>query len=385
VNKELKRQCAILILQQLSKLNNQQHCQILKYLSYQPEKLFECRDRWLELIELFPKLSAIRDVISLISDHPNELCSQDHFDSIALKKITAQIDWMASEHVTLISYKDNYYPDLLAEIDTPPPYLYCLGDVNLMGKPCLAIIGSRKATITGIKATRSFTKDIAESGLIICSGLAKGVDFTAHAMCIDSNFPTIAVLGTGIDQCYPKAHQSLMRNIGAKGLLISEFPLGTLPKKHHFPQRNRIISGLSLGVLVIEAGEKSGSLITVNYALEQGRDVFAVPGAINNSEALGCNMLIKQGATMTTSSQDVIDALNYNWTYLALNKAVKVSERQLLSVIQQRILNCLEDQGSPIEDIFHVVGIQEKEIYKELSVLETKGYVVSSWGLYTRA
>lgn len=210
-----------------------------------------------------------------------------------------------------IDRASKFYPDRLKNIECPPKKLYCLGNMDLLNyKSTLAIIGSRNYSDYGKRATKEFTEGLAKNDICIVSGLAKGIDAFAHSGCLNVSGKTIAVLGSGLDVIYPKENTQLYHDIIAKdGLIISEYPLGTKPEKQHFPARNRIISGLSDGVLVIEARKNSGTNITVDFALEQGKDVFVIPGNIYSKTSDGTNFLIKEGAIPVTSYEDVLEEL----------------------------------------------------------------------------
>lgn len=208
-----------------------------------------------------------------------------------------------------IGIKSGEYPELLKGIYDPPLKLYVLGNKKILKQLNIAIVGSRTATEYGKKIAYQISKDLSNNGINIISGLAIGIDSYAHLGALQSNSigKTIAVLGSGLDEMYPKQNIELAKQIIKQGgCIITEYPLGTKPEKMHFPQRNRIISGLSKGVLVVEASEKSGSLITADFALEQGREVFAVPGNILNSTSAGTNNLIKQGAKLVTTYEDIL-------------------------------------------------------------------------------
>ncbi|WP_440054628.1 DNA-processing protein DprA [Pseudoalteromonas sp. T1lg65] len=222
------------------------------------------------------------------------------------------ICYCASHNIAIISIFDGQYPELLKQICNPPIILFCRGKVDLLFAPQLAIVGSRNATKTGQELAFHFAQQLVESNLGITSGMARGVDCAAHQGALQArSFSTIAVLGTGVDVVYPKRHSELHEKIASEGLLVSEFFPGTTPQSQHFPRRNRIISGLSLGVLIIEAEIKSGSLITARYALEQNREVFAVPGSIRNPMAQGPHHLIKQGAKLVEHVSDILEEVSF--------------------------------------------------------------------------
>jgi len=224
-----------------------------------------------------------------------------------------QLEWLnrQPEQHRLLWWDDPDYPRQLLAIDDFPPLLWARGDTSLLSAPQMALVGSRNATTGGHKIALDFAQGLAESGLCITSGLAGGIDAAAHAGALAApQGQTIAVVGTGVDLVYPARNKSLAESIVATGLMLSEFPLGARADHWHFPQRNRIISGLSLGVLVVEAAEASGSLITAGLALEQGREVFAIPGSIHNPLAKGCHALIKKGqAKLTETVQDILTEL----------------------------------------------------------------------------
>ena len=215
----------------------------------------------------------------------------------------------------LVTLGEPAYPTSLLDIDDPPLMLYVQGSDaawhSLCQTPCMAIVGSRNPTPQGADNAKAFSRSLTQSGLCIVSGMALGVDAAAHRGALDiaqSTLPTIAVVGTGLDRVYPAQHATLAQAIAARGLLISEYPLGTAPLAAHFPRRNRLISGLARATLVVEAALQSGSLITAQQALEQGKDVFAIPGSIHSTQARGCNALIKQGAQLVDCVQDILDA-----------------------------------------------------------------------------
>ncbi len=266
-------------------------------------------------------------------DHPvnvlQQPCAalQDHLNDEALAAVTdyqrrtttsrlgqaalRDLDWLNHHQDVLLLYPQHpAYPDLLREITRPPVLLYLKGDINCLALPQLAIIGSRTPTPGGRDNAISFARDLAAGGFAITSGLALGIDGAAHTGALAAHGKTLAVFGTGIDSVYPRRHQSLAEDILAKGgALVSEYPPGTRSQAANFPRRNRLISGLSLGTLVVEAALQSGSLITARLAMEQNREVFAIPGSIHNPLARGCHNLIRQGATLVETSADIVEHL----------------------------------------------------------------------------
>lgn len=218
-------------------------------------------------------------------------------------------DWLAQPGHHLLTQDDPRFPPLLLDTPNPPAQLYVAGDPEVLSLPQLAIVGSRNATGNGLEAARQFAAHLARCGLTITSGLALGVDAAAHAGALDGRGLTIAVLGNGPDEIYPQRNAALAQQILAEGAVISEFPPGTPVRRNQFPQRNRIIAGLSIGTLVVEASINSGSLITAGFAGDYGREVFAIPGSIHNPLARGCHRLIRQGAKLVEQAADIIEEI----------------------------------------------------------------------------
>ncbi len=225
------------------------------------------------------------------------------------RAIRRDLEWLRDERCTLLRFTDEHWPALLEEIADPPAALFVWGDVGRLWQPQVAIVGSRHATSGGLEHARDFAAGFVARGLTVTSGFARGIDAAAHAAALAAGGSTIAVCGTGLDVDYPRGSAALAKAIAARGALISEHPSGTPPLAGHFPQRNRLISGLSLGTLVVEAGLQSGSLITARLAVDQGREVFAVPGSIRNAQARGCHALIRDGARLVEGAAEVCDAV----------------------------------------------------------------------------
>ena len=226
-----------------------------------------------------------------------------------LEEAQPTIDWLQFSDNHLITLADSHYPQKLLEISDPPPVIYAKGDLDCLNSLAFAIVGSRNASVQGEKNAEAFAQTLSQHGLCIVSGLALGIDAAAHLGALKAGKKTIAVVGTGLDIVYPAKHRDLAHQIAAQGLIISEFPIGTTSLPENFPRRNRIISGLSLGCLVVEANVKSGSLITARFAAEQGREVFAIPGSIHSPMSKGCHALIKQGAKLVDHINDITDEL----------------------------------------------------------------------------
>ena len=233
----------------------------------------------------------------------------DGFDALASKTV----DWLAAATPDaprrILTLGDPAYPLLLLDSADPPLLLYTLGRVDLLGAKALAVVGSRNPTAQGRDNARAFAAQLSRTSLTIVSGLALGIDGAAHAGGLDGPGSTIAVVGTGLDIVYPSRHQALAHRIGRDGVLVSEYPLGTPPLAQNFPIRNRLIAGLTLGTLVVEAAVQSGSLITARLAAEAGRDVFAIPGSIHSPQSRGCHALIKQGAKLVDAASDILEEL----------------------------------------------------------------------------
>lgn len=218
--------------------------------------------------------------------------------------------WAEQNQCAILTLADERYPQRLRAIPDPPALLYARGDPSFLSAPSIAIVGARNPTPQGIENAREFARALSDAKLVVCSGLALGIDAAAHHGALLGSAGTIAVVGTGIDRCYPRRNVELARRIVERGVIVSEFPLGTLPLPGNFPRRNRIISGLALGCLVVEASLESGSLITARLAADHGREVFAIPGSIHAPTAKGCHALIKQGAKLVESVNDVVEELH---------------------------------------------------------------------------
>ncbi len=224
----------------------------------------------------------------------------------------AALAWLNEPGNHFLPVTDPAYPEALRNLPDPPAWLYIKGDPAWLGRPMIAIVGSRNATPQGRRDALAFAQTLAEAGLVVVSGLAEGIDTAAHEGGLAGG-GSIAVVGTGLDRVYPAKNRALAHRLAEQGAIVSEFALGTAPKPGHFPRRNRIISGLSLGVLVIEAAPDSGSLITARLAAEQGREVFALPGSIHSPLSKGCHALIKQGAKLVESAADILEELRFQW------------------------------------------------------------------------
>jgi DNA processing protein len=224
-------------------------------------------------------------------------------------RLAADLTWLEQPNHRLLCCTDADFPPQLESIPQPPAALFVSGDASLLLVPQIAIVGARNAGVAGKSTTRTFARQLSQAGFVVTSGLADGVDGAAHEAALDAGLPTVAVIGTGPDLVYPRKHRELSARVEAQGALVSEFPPGTAARADHFPRRNRLIAGLSLGTLVVEAGLQSGSLITARLAGEQGREVFAVPGSIHNPLARGCHRLIREGARLVESASEIVETL----------------------------------------------------------------------------
>jgi DNA processing protein len=292
-------------------------------------------------------------------------------------KIMEELD---REKISLLTIEDQNYSHLLKEIYNPPWLLYYKGNIDLNNEFTIGVVGTRKISSYGRMVTESIVKDLINNNLTIVSGLALGVDSVAHETTVRSGGKTIAVLGTGLDRqsIYPSANKYLFDQIILNnGGIISEFPPGTQPLRYNFPLRNRIISGLSLGILVIEAGEKSGALITADLALEQNREVFAVPGSIFSESSKGPNRIIKLGARAVTSAQDIIEAFN-------LKQAISQIETKKIipeSKEEEIILSFLSHEPLHVDELRHLAKLDTSVINSTLTIMEIKGMVRNLGGM----
>lgn len=287
------------------------------------------------------------------------------------------VEALQKEDINLCLFSDTDYPRLLKQIINPPLFLYYRGDISVATDLSIAVVGSRKCSPYGRIATEKLTTDLVKAGLTIVSGLALGIDTFAHETTLKNKGKTVAVLGCGLDwaSLYPPTNRRLAENIIANGgAIISEFPLGMAPLRFNFPQRNRIVSGMTRGTLVIEANEKSGALITADYALEQNREVFALPGNIFSLSSAGPNNLIKKGATPITCANDVLETLNLERIdYIKIN-------RELLPKTpdEQAILDILSHEPIHLNEIVRLTRLDTSVINSTLTIMEMKGLVKSA-------
>lgn len=312
--------------------------------------------------------------------------------------------WVEQPQRHILHWGDLHYPALLREISSPPLILFMVGELSILQQQTLAIVGARNPTHTGLEIAFQLASELSDQGFVIISGLAIGIDGAAHQGALKNKGPTMAVLGSGFEHIYPACHQTLAMNIVEKGgTLISEFFPYLSPKPEYFPRRNRIISGLSLGVTVIEATLRSGSLVTARYALEQGREVFAVPGSIRNPLSQGCHALLKEGATLVESYRDIILALSFSsgqahiWTNeatidihedceLSSNTDKKLSAKSISRLDSQdrKLVECLGFETTSIDILMARTGLTIDKLLARLSTLQLQGYIDVVPGGYVR-
>ena len=293
------------------------------------------------------------------------------------KRIDADEDLKTIDRlgIHLLSFQDDKYPQNLLHTFNPPSFLYIRGKFKERDRDAVAMVGTRRATIYGKMMVRKLARDLAKEGLTIVSGMARGVDTAAHLGALEAGGRTVAVLGCGVDVVYPPENRKLMTDIMESGAVISEFPLGTPPEGINFPRRNRIISGLSKGVVVVEAPLRSGALITADFALEEGREVFAVPGNINSPYSQGTNRLIKQGAKLVEDAQDILEELDLSLLGETKKREESAKGKLSLSLEEEKILDLLGGQPSHIDLLVQESSLPASRVAEVLMRLEIKGLV----------
>jgi DNA processing protein len=286
----------------------------------------------------------------------------------------AEVEKLKRHKVQALICDDPLYPPRLREIYDYPPVLYVRGALPAQDEPCLAIVGTRRPTIYGRQVTEEIVGDLARSNVAIISGLARGIDSVAHRTALDAGGKTVAVFGSGLNIVYPAENAKLAQAILERGALVSEYPLGVKPKPEYFPLRNRIMSGLSLGVLVVEAGERSGALITAHQAVEQNREVFAVPGSILSPASQGTNRLIQEGAKLVRNCTDILEELNLTVVVRQAEiTGLFPAEQSAACPSESAILKQLTSEPNHIDEICRRSGLPMPEVSSTLAVLELKG------------
>jgi DNA processing protein len=296
-------------------------------------------------------------------------------------------EWLQMSGNHIIAKGDEDFPELLEQIARPPERLYIKGEPGLLHMPALAIVGSRNPTRAGARNAFEFARHLGAAGFCIVSGLAEGIDTAAHRGALDAGAATVAFLGHGIDRVYPAANRDLAHEIAAHGALVSEFPLGTHPHRTLFPQRNRLISGVSLGTLVVEAARRSGSLITARLAGDQGREVFALPGSIHNPLARGCHKLIRQGAKLVETAEDIVNELAPLSSHLLQNSLESTTNDDLPvhdDEEYRQLKKHISHDPISIDELAEDSGLTIDQVSSMLLILELQGEVESlSGGRYS--
>jgi len=339
-----------------------------------------------QLLEAFPILQELphtdSETLHKLGLSRKAIDALQHPDASA---VTRDLEWQDKPGNRIMTCHDPDYPVLLSQLESPPPLLYIHGQTSILSEPLLAMVGSRNPSASGVRTATDFARHLSAAGLVISSGLALGIDAACHQGALDAGMPTVAVMGTGLDRVYPARHRDLARQIAEQGALVSEFPIGTAPRAENFPRRNRIISGMSLGTLVVEAAIRSGSLITARYAGDQGREVFAIPGSIHNPLARGCHHLIRQGAKLVETAQDVMDELGmladscYQADPATLD--TEAADKPLkLDPDYQQLIDFIGFDSTSIDQLVCSSGLTPAEVSSMLLQLEMSGYIASNHG-----
>ncbi|WP_419571697.1 DNA-processing protein DprA [Rheinheimera sp.] len=337
--------------------------------------------RWLELYDRDELVQLPAAQLLALGWTPGQIAV---LSSIKPARLQLAESWLAqSDAHHLVLYSDPDYPELLRQTKNPPYLLFVQGDKALLDQAQIAIVGSRHPSATAKQIARQFGAELAALGLIVTSGMAQGIDGCSHQGALAGGGKTLAVLGSGLQHIYPKHHQALAEQIAAQGALISEYWPDTPPKAEHFPLRNRIVVGMSLGTLVVEAAEKSGSLISAKLAADEGRELFAVPGSIYNPQAAGCHQLIQQGAKLTTCVKDILE----EWSFLqkpglTLQKDSKKNAQT--GLFDSAMLANVGDEATAIDTIAERCGLPVAQVSIELLQLELAGEVAAVPGGYIR-
>jgi DNA processing protein len=327
-----------------------------------PEAVFQADPDRLEEVE-----GIRRNTASAIAGHKKD------------EGIERELDALEKAGIGILTFLDPAYPPLLKTIHDPPIFLYYKGRPSAKDAECLALVGSRSGSSYGIRTTERLARGLAQAGLTVVSGMAVGIDAAAHNGALMAYGRTVAVLGSGLDVIYPRENERLFHRIAESGMVVSEFPLGTLPERQNFPIRNRIISGMSLGVVIVEAASRSGSLITARLALDQGREVFAVPGNVESLKSSGTNSLIKQGAKLVEHVQDILEEIRWSGKGIsegpAPEPAGQVGPPIHLPEEEARIYALLEGRTLQVDEIVRLSGLGISSVLVLLLNLELKGLV----------
>ncbi len=343
-------------------VGNKTLCQLLKTFGL-PEQVFNASEHQLNQV-VSPKTAR----------HINQFANDE--------LIATAREWLSNPQNHLVTIADSHYPQQLLEASDPPALLYAKGNLDLLNQPCIGIVGGRNATKQGEQNAESFAEALSLAGYCIVSGMALGIDGAAHRGALTGSAKTIAVVGTGLDIVYPAKHRRLAHQIAESGLILSEFPLGTPSMPGNFPKRNRIISGLSQGCLVVEANTNSGSLITAKLAAEQGREVFAIPGSIHAPMAKGCHQLIKQGAKLVENTQDILEELP---EITQLTETSSINTPIVNETTEEGLLKYIEFSPTSLDHIVQLSGLSTQAVSAELMLLVLNNQIEElPGGLYQR-
>ncbi len=343
------------------------------------------RDSWLtlnalpgisphQILNLYRRLGNLKEVFSLSFSTLEKWLSKEKAERIKNWRnffdLERELRVLDKESISVLTLREEGYPPLLKEIPDPPPVLYVKGEILSQDRKAIAIVGARNCSLYGKTISRTLAEDLASRGITIVSGVARGIDTFAHLGALESGGRTIGVLGSGLKFPYPPENKKLMENISLQGALISEFPLFTPPFKHNFPRRNRVISGLSLGVVIVEASGRSGALITASFALEQGREVFAVPGKVDSWLSEGTHRLIKEGAKLVDKWEDVWEELTP-----LLGEPRKKKEKVKITPEEEKVLKVLGKTPLHIDEIMRKSSLPSTVFYRVLLNLQLKGLI----------
>jgi len=339
------------------------------------------------ICQLLARFGSPEDIFSASINQLHEVVdkeiSQKINKGVDIEVIKPTLDWLKKDKAHFVTLADTAYPQRLLEISNPPAILYAIGDLHWLNHPSVAMVGSRSATPQGEKNAEDFAQSLCDQNLCVISGMALGIDGAAHRGALKSNGATIAVVGTGLDIVYPARHRDLAHKIAERGLIISEFPLGTPSKAQNFPRRNRIISGLSLGCLVVEANIDSGSLITARLAAEQGREVFAIPGSIHSPVSKGCHQLIKQGAKLVENTTDILEELR---NLLSEHSPIgPLAHSGQTAAEPNKLLDSMGFDAINFESLLAISGLTTETLSAMLMMLELEGKItIIKGGKYQR-
>ena len=333
------------------------------------------------VLSVFPDpIDALRADVSAMSSNRQSMTSKQTLASfVRHDELRRDIEWLSAPGRSVLGVSDPRFSRLLREIPNPPTIIYCEGELGLLDRPAIAVVGSRNPTPVGCESAMRFAGAIGDHRVTVVSGLALGIDSVAHRGALNTAGATVAVCATGLDTVYPRCHRNLAREIKESGLILSEFPPGIGVRRHHFPQRNRLISGLSLGTLIVEAGIGSGSLITAGFAADQGREVFALPGSVNSPLSRGPHQLIRDGACLVETPSQILEAVS-----LAKVGQIGHDDRVEKPARDGGILGFVDFAPTPINEIAQRSGLTMAKISAMLIRMELQGLVKTCAGGYIR-